>query len=103
MLKPIEVGCKAMIINSVHGRNGKIVTVLEFIGESVPFLCNDAAGELNKIIYHRAWRIDFLWINYLAHTQDVTPEHCLMRIDDPDLEEQISNEIGETIRKKLGA
>jgi len=36
-MKPIEEGCRAMIINSINGNNGKIVTVGSYAGQHPEF------------------------------------------------------------------
>lgn len=75
MSKPIEVGCRAEIINSIHPeRNGTIVTVFfyGFEHEGKP-----------------TWIIDQDFPNEDGKMSDRVYEYMLRRIDDDDLNKEL--------------
>jgi len=86
MLKPIEEGCLAMIINTDRQENnGKIVTVLECLGLHI------FAGKRLTI-----WRVDYFGPgNVLGLPCDTIRESRLMRIDDPDMTDEETEELAE--------
>ena len=65
----IEPGCMAIIINSVMGHNGKVVTVGEFIGYIENWDGNDN------------WEIDINLIGTYGRSNNTVRECQLMRID----------------------
>jgi len=76
MSKPIEAGCRAVIVNSIAGNDGIIVTVGEFIGE-----INGAFGARQWAIDKKlrgVGRVSGEERGYQSHIS----EHQLRRIDD---------------------
>jgi len=83
-LKPIEVGCRAMIINAgTPENNNKIVTVLKCLGRMT------ALPSRKKGV---VWKIDRLNLTLGGIMSDLIMEDRLMRIDDPDLKEEKEEE-----------
>ena len=88
--KPIEPGCRALIIGSTYGNDGE-VTVVCYIGKMPRVASID--GKLLKFGKGIYWEVD-----RLLNTKDKKkysphiPEHKLIRIDDPDLQKQIEAE-----------
>jgi len=87
MMKPIEAGCMAIVINSRAGNNGICLTVLEYIGEVAGYHRNDF------------WRTDTLTKGIHRITKEAgksdyyMSEFQLMRIDGGEFEtEQESKE-----------
>ena len=104
-MKPIEPGCECMVINSVAGNNGLIVTAIRYLGEDF----FDENSVFNK---GRVWEIDKK-VNAINHHGHALPrnkkisEYNLRRLDDYEpTEEEIAEaqyntydediEIGET-------
>ena len=94
-MKPIEAGCKAVVINSLAGNNGKIVDVGSYLGDVV---YHDITIDG---FYHRIadngkdfWSISPSLVTTTRQLSDYAPEHNLMRIDDPDIQESIESENG---------
>ena len=52
MIKPIVEGCRAIVINSRAGNNGKEVVVGKFIGSKKDFLANDI-WEVDRLLRTR--------------------------------------------------
>jgi len=77
-MKPIEKGCKAVIVNTVHGVcDGKIVVVQDYLGE-LDFI---------HIGINRAWLVDRGLKAMNGGVTSHVPEFMLLRIDDDDKEE----------------
>lgn len=89
-MKPIEPGCRAIIINRAPEDNGKEVTVITFIGEIPP------QKKSNKISFYRTknnWKIDKKVKSLVRNNnhspyrpcsnefQNFVPEQHLLRID----------------------
>ena len=70
MSKPIEEGCRAVIVNSEAGNNGTVVSVLKSLGEH-----NYGGGEM-----HHTWEVDIVLIGK-ATIDNRVPEFQLKRID----------------------
>ena len=91
-LKPIVKGCKAIIIHSQYGNDGKEVTVGECVGE-IKFVDQVAK---DKII---AWWIrPELPTNHGKRTNRI-PEYQLMRIDGFDPSEELEEQ-DELVKEK---
>jgi hypothetical protein len=86
MSKPIEEGCRAVIVNSVAGNNGVIVTVGKFVGEVLGWEgC-------------KRWEIDKNLPAAHGSIATTMQEHQLERIDDEG--EQLSS--WESVEKTIG-
>lgn len=92
-LKPIEAGCLAISINCrVPVNNYKFVTVLRPTAR--PF-----AGDRLRGIKDKYWQVDQLFeirgdkTKTLICMSDILPECYLLRIDDPDIEEESEEEL----------
>ena len=85
MSKLIEEGCRAVIVGSVNGNNGVIVTVGKYIGD------NPRAAGVDF------WEVD-KDIKYTITTERSLPECSLRRIDDN--EEELSS--WEAVEKTIG-
>lgn len=85
MLKPIEKGCMAMIINTgIPENDGQIVTVLECLGEMVH-------PDTFKI--HMIWRVDHVGPTNKGTMSDLIRESRLMRIDGGEFEDEDTEEL----------
>ena len=71
MSRPIEEGCRAVIVNSVCGNDGKEVRVIKLV-DCVLF---SGVGLSNK------WVIDLYLLNEEGETNNTIGEHQLKRID----------------------
>jgi hypothetical protein len=76
MSKPIEPGCKAVIVNSDAGNDGIVVTVGKF------------AGKINGWDGDDRWYIDKYVSGLLGGKLNAVREHQLKRIDDYDGDEK---------------
>jgi len=79
--KPIEAGCRAIIIDSNSKARGKEVTVLFKIIDDAEFY-GYWATDLDVIKYGCPPYVEY----------DAKQEHSLLRIDDPDIQNQIESE-----------
>ena len=70
MSKPIEPGCKAVIVNSRAGNNGLVVRVIRYIGDVPGF------GHTSR------WEISEYLKTDQHHYVNHAGEACLRRIDD---------------------
>ncbi len=83
--KPIEAGCKAMIITADPRRSefsGKVVKVIKFIG------CIEISG----VDVPNFWEINPINFCIPKNLRPMAPEKNLMRIDDDELQQQIESE-----------
>ena len=78
MSKPIEEGCRAVIVNSKAGNNGIKVGVLKYFGKASTYRGLDDA-----------WEIDTT-LQGVVLADCVVPEYQLQRIDDYDGDEKTS-------------
>ena len=78
MNKPIEAGCRAVIVNSDGGNNGVVVTVLEKAGVYI-FI-----GPDNKTRCCVGWIINKSLTSWGGNVGTLVPEFQLQRIDDYD-------------------
>ena len=78
MNKQIEPGCRARIVNSQAGNDGKIVTVLECVGDLVGF----------KTRFGPRWRMDTQVLTTRGGDTDHMGEGQLQRIDDDEEQEK---------------
>lgn len=83
-MRPIEEGCLAIVIGSIiPENNGLCVSVGKYL------------GDINHIREERLWEVDRYLIYRVLHQgnpigfdkQNFCPEKNLMRIDDPDMQE----------------
>jgi hypothetical protein len=90
-MKPIEEGCKAVIVNSAAGNDGIVVTVGKFIGDKKEWVYG-SHWEIDKTITSRRGQR----INFIAEAQ-------LRRIDDEDTTtwEHVAETIGFIPNKRL--
>ena len=77
MNKPIEAGCRAVIVNSIAGNNGVVVKVLEDAGVSHFF-----GGGIDG--YYTSWIVDKYLPSIDGDMGNEVPENQLRRIDDYD-------------------
>lgn len=82
MAKPIEPGCRAVIVNSHMGDNGTIVTVIKYAG---PAGFNNWVKDSGPV-----WIIDTPSRNLLGESYEIA-ELFLQRIDDEDDSRDISS------------
>lgn len=81
-MKPIEAGCRAMVVNTNNDNDGTIVLVGAFL------------GELNDMRENNLWSVDKPMTVVSGHGKGNqvyhAPERCLQRIDDYDGNEKTS-------------
>ena len=88
--KPIEAGCRAMVIHSVAGNNGIVVTVIEYH----PEIITNHKGAVYSI---GSWLTDTALTCFGGVNRNCfVPEKQLMRIDDPDIQDQLEEESRKT-------
>ena len=83
MSKPIEPGCRAVIINSICGNDGIIVNVIASCGISY-----FSGGGMSGI--HEGWRIDKYLKRPSGSSRNEVAANQLQRIDDYDGNDVIS-------------
>lgn len=77
-MKPIEEGCKAVIVNSRGGNNGKIVNVGKFIGDP------KISGYISPEQSRSHWEISPPLPSVSGSIGNTVSEYLLLRIDDED-------------------
>lgn len=97
-MKPIEPGCRALIINAVHKENiGKMVTAITTVAPGEPITLSDGAYAVN-IDPYPVWLVEGDLIvgwgeNLMRSPQAFIEERNLMRLDnnfDDELDDETS-------------
>lgn len=83
-MKPIEPGCRAVIVNSLAGNQGLVVTVIKHIAQS------DCGVGFHHGEQGERWEIDIMIASSLGLRINHVGENQLQRIDDYDGNDVIS-------------